>query len=597
MTTDIRPKSQPQSKQPSFQLQAKRKRFPAAVSSSTATCRYPLVMLTLACPAASRTSAKVRPPAERVADERVTAVVNRQRLEPCGSQDLAGRAEALAKCVPRECLHSTAGNQRFEEWLVCLGAVPKAVYLPCREVFERPGVPPEPRGDRAPTQFDVVPGVSYRQSFDPIFRLRLRRGKMLRGFTTAFCRAACMTIVSCLPSSAFGAIVQTFHDPIGLNGDSFGFSIAAVGSNVLVGDYSVGNELGGAYLFDGATGALLRSFQAAPPVSTTFGVSVAGAGNYAIIGADSNFEPGSGAVYIFDVRNGALVETLQNPQNSYYFGRYVAASGGNILVGVPSDQGVGGAAYIYQGTNGSPTTTVSPSSIPGTLGNFCYSVAPFNNNILVSYSQRSGTMYVGHVGMFDGSTGMLIKDFQDPNPAAGGFPGGLAQMGPNIWAGADGAAYLLDGTSGALLMTLYDPEANASDGFGATLAVVGNDVVVGAPDGAAGNGAAYVFDSSGSLLTTLRQPSTDVNSGFGEALASFGNDVLVASNGTVYLFDLNAVPEPSTAVLLLLAVSCVSVYAAKRRRSLVHNLREAPVTEPSISQRSEEIPNGLAGHI
>ena len=44
-------------------LDAKQNRFPIAMSSSTATCRYTEVMLTLLWPAASRTSAKVRPPA------------------------------------------------------------------------------------------------------------------------------------------------------------------------------------------------------------------------------------------------------------------------------------------------------------------------------------------------------------------------------------------------------------------------------------------------------------------------------------------------------------------------------------------------------
>lgn len=42
---------------------ANRNRFPIPASSSTATCRYPLVMLTLQCPAASRTSASDRLPA------------------------------------------------------------------------------------------------------------------------------------------------------------------------------------------------------------------------------------------------------------------------------------------------------------------------------------------------------------------------------------------------------------------------------------------------------------------------------------------------------------------------------------------------------
>ena len=54
-TKDVHPPARP-----GFQVQSQRNRSPT-VSLSTATWRYVLVIDTLACPAASRTSAKVRP--------------------------------------------------------------------------------------------------------------------------------------------------------------------------------------------------------------------------------------------------------------------------------------------------------------------------------------------------------------------------------------------------------------------------------------------------------------------------------------------------------------------------------------------------------
>jgi hypothetical protein len=50
--------------------------------------------------------------------------------------------------------------------------------------------------------------------------------------------------------SARGSLLQTFTDPNNTANDSFGFSVAAVGSNVLVGAPGVNGYRGAAYLYD-----------------------------------------------------------------------------------------------------------------------------------------------------------------------------------------------------------------------------------------------------------------------------------------------------------------------------------------------------------
>ncbi len=68
---------------------------------------------------------------------------------------------------------------------------------------------------------------------------------------------------------------------------------------------------------------------------------------------------------------------------------------------------------------------------------------------------------------------------------------------------------------GALIHVFADPNPEPGDEFGASLAVVGNDLVVGAPGSSLsgpGDGVAYVFDANsesttfGDLLATLIDP-------------------------------------------------------------------------------------------
>ena len=88
--------------------------------------------------------------------------------------------------------------------------------------------------------------------------------------------------------------------------------------------------------------------------------------------------------------------------------------------------------------------------------------------------------------------------------------------GDDSYATDAGAAYLFDATTGGLLRTFNNPTPAASDGFGNSVAVSGNWVVVGASGddtGATNAGAAYLFDAlSGNLLRTLNNPTPGASS-------------------------------------------------------------------------------------
>jgi Ca2+-binding RTX toxin-like protein len=159
-----------------------------------------------------------------------------------------------------------------------------------------------------------------------------------------------------------GALLRTFNNPTPAAGDNFGFSVAAVGNNVLVGaigDNTGGDNSGAAYVFDGSTGALLRTyFNPTPAGFDSFGHSVAAVGNNVLVGApgDNTGGDNSGAAYLFDGSSGALLHTFNNPTRATLdlFGWSVAAVGNNVLVGVPADTTGGisaGAVHLIDGTS------------------------------------------------------------------------------------------------------------------------------------------------------------------------------------------------------------------------------------------------------
>ena len=124
-------------------------------------------------------------------------------------------------------------------------------------------------------------------------------------------------------------------------------SVAAVGSNVLVGDY----QRGAAQLWDGVTGELLRSFHGTQS-DDRFGFAVAEVGGNVLVGAPyfNGDAVDSGAAYLFDSTTGQLLHTFLNPEpENRYFGFSVAAAGDDVLV---STIGNVGAVHLFDGLSG-----------------------------------------------------------------------------------------------------------------------------------------------------------------------------------------------------------------------------------------------------
>jgi hypothetical protein len=157
----------------------------------------------------------------------------------------------------------------------------------------------------------------------------------------------------------------------------------------------------------------------------------------------------------------------------------------------------------------------------------------------------------------------LLTSFTNPIPAFdGGFGITIAAVGGdhvlvgspynNTGAAGAGAAYLYN-TNGALLTTFTNPFPATGDNFGTSVAAVGNDrVLINAIDygSAKGTGgAAYLFSTNGTLLTTFTNPTPATYDYFGWSVAAVGTTrVLIGAyqdstgnfqDGSAYLFNTN----------------------------------------------------------
>ncbi len=226
----------------------------------------------------------------------------------------------------------------------------------------------------------------------------------------------------------------------------------------------------------------------------------------------------------------------------------IATEGNNVLVGVGYDDILmenDGAAHLFNLETGELQQTFDNPD-PHVGDHFGRGVALIGGNIVIGAASSN---YVpsptpGVAYMFNPS-GVLLETFSNPTPDIGdGFGYSIATVGDNVLISAPnddtrggnaGAAYLFD-ASGILLTPFFSPTANLGDYFGSCVATVGDNVLIGA---GGSDEAAYLFDTSGNLLQTFENPMGAGGGLFGQNVAALGNDVLIdALDGEhAYLFD------------------------------------------------------------
>ncbi len=359
--------------------------------------------------------------------------------------------------------------------------------------------------------------------------------------------------------STTGALSSTLTNPIStgseLTGNAFGYSVAEDGNYRVVGapfaDFGSTADSGFAYVYDSTTGALLYPLSnPTPAAGDFFGYNVAISGNKIVVGAfqDDVGATDSGVVYIFDAATGALLTTIANPTPaaSDYFGYRIAISGNAVVVGAYQDDTTGtdsGSAYVFDATTGALIATLA-NPTPAAGDNFGNAVAVSGNVVVVAaYLDDTGAADSGMAYAFNATTGQLISTLANPAPGAGdGFGKSIAISGDLVVVGAfdddttggnSGSSYVFSASLGSLLRTLANPTPVADDEFGISVAISGTTIVVGAhADDTTGtdSGSAYAFNSStGALIATLSNPSPATTDIFGFSVAVSANSILVGA--------------------------------------------------------------------
>ena len=244
---------------------------------------------------------------------------------------------------------------------------------------------------------------------------------------------------------------------------------------------------------------------------------------------------------------------LNNPEPMVQagFGVSVAVDGNRILVGAPhavSRKGETGKAYLFDADTGRMLHTFLP---PAPAGNdlFGLSVGMAGDLVVIGSPQGLGQKGIrnGAVYLFQSDTGALLRTVHSPSPHAEIF--GHAVAGHEEWLvigdpGASigrnfhvGAAYLFNSKTGRLIQELLSPESSQGevDRFGHAVGFMGSSVVVAAPLGGESpvdQGVVYLFDrSSGKLRQRLSSPEPQTQEYFGWGIAGDERGLLIGAAG------------------------------------------------------------------
>src|SRR5436190_216307 len=236
-----------------------------------------------------------------------------------------------------------------------------------------------------------------------------------------------------------------------------------------------------------------------------------------------------------------------NAQPDGYFGFSVAVSGTSMVVGAPQEYANGlfhaGHVYVFSTAGSLLATLTSPNALVS--GEFGWSVAVSGMSVVVGapYDNAGVQCQAGHAYIFS-STGSLIATLTSPNAQTGGrFGASVAMSGRRVIVGAPweapngqfyvGHAYICTATECPPTGTLTSPNAQTQGWFGNSVAISGMTGEVGAPyEGGPGlsvSGRTYTFSARSFLINTLTSPNALPGEAFGFSIAVDGPSLVVGA--------------------------------------------------------------------
>ncbi|MGO8748092.1 MAG: IPT/TIG domain-containing protein [Thermoguttaceae bacterium] len=360
----------------------------------------------------------------------------------------------------------------------------------------------------------------------------------------------------------------------GAANSGFGSSVSISGNIMAVGadGATVGGNSGqgAVYIFTKSGGVWTQTAEVTAPdgaAGDSFGDAVAVSGNILVVGAEDAAVGGNsdqGAVYIFTESGSTWSETAKLTASDGaagdYFGNALSVSGSTLVIGAP-DAAVGGnsdqgAAYVFTESGSTWTQATKLTASDGAAGNyFGDSVSVSGNTVVVGASGATigansyqGAAYVftesgsawSQAAKLTASDGAVYNDFGSSVSLSGAtvVVGALfATIGGNSY---QGAAYVFAESGSAWSQTakLTASDGTANSGFGSSVSLSGNAVVVGAADatvrGNSDQGTAYAFTESGSdwnQTAEFTAPDGAAGYWYGSSVSVSGSAAAIGSPG------------------------------------------------------------------
>lgn len=338
----------------------------------------------------------------------------------------------------------------------------------------------------------------------------------------------------------------------------FGGAVAISGDTVVIGaGYgSVSNATGAAFVFSREAGVWVEKAILLAPFgghNDGFGGSVAIEGDTIVVGATreasnatgvngdqtNNAAQNAGAAYIFIRSAGAwsfqAYLKASNTGAGDQFGTSVAISGNTLLVGAPSE------ASNATAVNGSQSDNSMSSS--GAAYVFVRNGTVWTQQAYLKASNTQANSDFGHSVAIMGDTAVIGSPSEDGNSF------GVNGDQTNTTATDSGAGYVFVRSGNAWSQEAYLKASNteAGDGFGASVAIAKDTIIVGAPfedsDGtgadqgqnnnaASGAGAAYLFvrkEGQWSQASYLKAATAVAGTQFGCEVAVSGDAIVLGS--------------------------------------------------------------------
>src|SRR5205823_925245 len=240
------------------------------------------------------------------------------------------------------------------------------------------------------------------------------------------------------------------------------------------------------------------------------------------------------------------------------FGSRVAISGTLAVIGT----------YVYDLTRLTPPVPIAAFT------NYPWSLAISGTRVVVGEPQEdsgaasSGRAYIYDVARSNSTVPVFILNNPSPGPEIGDwFGASVAISGSRVVVGAPyddtpaynaGSVYVYDLANAAPtvpIMTLHVPAPGEVGTFGYSLAISGSRLVIGAYAGTGPNflGSAYVYDLASASPTTplvkLENPSPAAYDRFGEDVAISGSRVVIGGMfaQSAYVYNISR-PRPGVAI-------------------------------------------------